>query len=120
MCSVKNIDSGYLYAHSVLICIYGETLMFVVSLTYVCEMSEVEKYLEEHIQYLDNQYAQDNFIASGRKVPRTGGVILANVDNIDLLNKILSNDPFKKHGLAEYEIIEFIPSKTVKELDFLR
>ena len=94
--------------------------MFVVSLTYICEMSDVEKYLDEHIKYLDNQYELGHFIASGRKVPRVGGVILATVDSMDILNKILADDPFNKHGLAEYDVIEFIPTKTAKELDFLR
>ena len=94
--------------------------MFVVSLTYICEISDVEKYLDEHIKYLDNQYELGHFIASGRKVPRVGGVILATVDSVDILNKILANDPFNKHGLAEYDVIEFIPTKTAKELDFLR
>ncbi|MGF1862882.1 MULTISPECIES: YciI family protein [Vibrionaceae] len=94
--------------------------MFVVSLTYICEMSDVEKYLDEHIKYLDNQYELGHFIASGRKVPRVGGVILATVDSVDILNKILADDPFNKHGLAEYDVIEFIPTKTAKELDFLR
>ena len=94
--------------------------MFVVSLTYIYEMSDVEKYLDEHIKYLDNQYELGHFIASGRKVPRVGGVILATVDSVDILNKILADDPFNKHGLAEYDVIEFIPTKTAKELDFLR
>lgn len=94
--------------------------MFVVSLTYICEMSDVEKSLDEHIKYLDNQYELGHFIASGRKVPRVGGVILATVDSVDILNKILADDPFNKHGLAEYDVIEFIPTKTAKELDFLR
>jgi uncharacterized protein YciI len=83
-------------------------------------MSDVEKYLDEHIKYLDNQYELGHFIASGRKVPRVGGVILATVDSVDILNKILADDPFNKHGLAEYDVIEFIPTKTAKELDFLR
>ncbi|MGF1803739.1 YciI family protein [Aliivibrio sifiae] len=94
--------------------------MFVVSLTYICEMSDVEKYLDEHIKYLDNQYELGHFIASGRKVPRVGGVILATVNSIDILNKILADDPFNKHGVAEYDVIEFIPTKTAKKLDFLR
>ncbi|MGF1794195.1 GTP cyclohydrolase, partial [Photobacterium profundum] len=47
-------------------------------------MSDVEKYLDEHIKYLDNQYELGHFIASGRKVPRVGGVILATVDSVDI------------------------------------
>jgi hypothetical protein len=44
-------------------------------------------------------------------VPRTGGVILAWVKNIDALNSILSQDPFYRENLANYEITEFTPNK---------
>ncbi len=94
--------------------------MFVVSLTYVCELSEIEKYLADHIEYLDRNYAKGIFLASGRKEPRTGGVILAQMENRTELEKLLDKDPFKIHGLANYEVIEFIPSKTSEALSFLR
>lgn len=94
--------------------------MFIVSLTYVCDMSEIEKYLDEHIKFLDHQYSEGNFLASGRKVPRTGGIILAVSENRETLEKILSDDPFKIHNLAHYEITEFIPTKTSDPLSFLR
>ena len=82
-------------------------------------MSEVDKHLSAHIGYLNRQYSDGVFLASGRKVPRTGGVILANVESKDKLEQILSEDPFKQHALAEYDIIEFIPTKTSTELAFL-
>jgi uncharacterized protein YciI len=50
--------------------------MFIISLTYICDLKEVDKILPEHIDYLKIQYKKGNFIASGRKVPRTGGIIL--------------------------------------------
>ncbi|KJF95884.1 YciI family protein [Photobacterium angustum] len=93
--------------------------MFIVSLTYISEMSEVDKHLEAHIQYLDKYYKLGIFLASGRKVPRNGGVILAKAENLDELEVILNNDPFKIHNLANYEITKFVPSKTVPELAFL-
>ena len=48
--------------------------MFIVSLTYIASLEEVDKHLAEHVKYLENQYELENFIASGRKVPRTGGI----------------------------------------------
>lgn len=93
--------------------------MFVVSLTYICDMSEVDTHLTSHIEYLNKQYSSGVFLASGRKVPRTGGVILAQVESLEALEKILSEDPFKIHGVARYEITEFTPSKTSPELEFL-
>lgn len=93
--------------------------MFIVSLTYVCELSEIEKYLADHIDYLDQHYAKGIFLASGRKEPRTGGIILAQMESRAELEKLLDKDPFKINGLANYEVIEFIPSKTSTSLSFL-
>jgi uncharacterized protein YciI len=93
--------------------------MYIISLTYKVSLEEVDRYLEEHIEYLNRQYEMGNFLASGRKVPRTGGIILSNVPDKDKLSQILEEDPFKKNELAEYEIIEFIPVKTCEELKFL-
>ena len=91
-------------------------MMFIVSITYTSDMSKIDKYLEEHISYLDKHYEKGSFIASGRKAPRTGGVILATAGNRGDLEQILDEDPFKVHHLADYEIIEFIPTKSAPEL----
>lgn len=90
--------------------------MFIVSLTYICDMSEVDKYLSAHIEYLDKHYKKGIFIASGRKVPRDGGIILAQTENRSELEDILKEDPFNIHGLAKYELTEFVASKTTPEL----
>ena len=65
-----------------------------------------------HVDYLKNQYKKGSFIASGRKIPRTGGTILSKLENIKKLKKVLDQDPFKINNLAEYKIEEFIPSMT--------
>ncbi|HLB43186.1 MAG TPA: YciI family protein [Gammaproteobacteria bacterium] len=48
---------------------------------------------------------------SGPKNPRTGGVIISLIDDREQLNIILSEDPFYTQNIADYEIIEFIPTK---------
>ncbi|MDC6364529.1 MULTISPECIES: YciI family protein [Flavobacteriaceae] len=93
--------------------------MFVIHLTYKVKLEKVDQYLDEHIDFLNEQYALGNFLASGRKVPRTGGIILSNNKSKIELEKIIEKDPFKKHELADYELIEFVPSKTCEELSFL-
>jgi len=82
-------------------------------------MDKVEEHLTAHVEYLKEQYSLNNFIASGRKVPRTGGVILSNIKNREQLDSVIKQDPFKQNRVADYEITEFIPSMTSKELDFL-
>ena len=85
--------------------------MYIVSLNYVKTVSEVEKYLEEHIKFLEKYYEMEKFICSGRKNPRTGGVILLNAENLEEVKRIISEDPFNINGIAEYEITEFFPTK---------
>ena len=84
--------------------------MFIVSLTYKVPLEEVDQHLKAHVTYLEAQYAAGNFIASGRKVPRTGGVILSNLKDRDALQSTLELDPFHQLQLADYDIIEFVPS----------
>jgi len=93
--------------------------MFIINITYKTALENVDRFLAEHITFLEEQYAKGHFIASGRKVPRTGGIILAKTETKEALNAILEKDPFKINDLAVYEVIEFMPSKTAPELDFL-
>ncbi len=58
--------------------------MFIVSLIYTCDLDKVDKYLPQHVQYLKERYLKNNFIASGRKVPRTGGIILSKLDSFQV------------------------------------
>ena len=93
--------------------------MFIINLTYKTELEKVDQFLEEHIVFLNEQYELGHFLASGRKVPRTGGIILSNVKSKSELEEIIGKDPFKKNELADYELTEFVPSKTSEELKFL-
>lgn len=93
--------------------------MFIVSLRYVVPVEEVEPHMAGHMAWLDHCYADGIFIASGRKVPRTGGVILARGERA-ALEACLAEDPFAVHGVAEFEIIECAISRTVDRLDALK
>ena len=94
--------------------------MFIVSLTYKCPLEEVDCRLDAHVAYLKQEYANGNFIASGRKVPRTGGVILSNVKTKDELAAILAKDPFNIAGIADYDIVEFIPNMVAEGFEILK
>jgi len=94
--------------------------VYIINLSYKVPLDEIERYLVEHVEYLDEQYALGNFLASGRKNPRTGGVILARVTDKSKVMEIINKDPFKMYDLADFEVTEFIPTKTCKDLDFLK
>ncbi|MCZ9884708.1 YciI family protein [Arthrobacter sp. B2a2-09] len=93
--------------------------LFVIDLTYLADIVEVERYLDEHRDFLERQYKAGIFLASGRKEPRTGGVILASGTRSAIADA-LEDDPFKKHHVAEYSITEFVPTKTSPELEMYR
>ncbi|CNK65630.1 YciI family protein [Yersinia alsatica] len=92
--------------------------MFVVTLTYHQPIDVVEPLTESHKKWLKKYYEQGAFIASGRKVPRTGGIILAKSIAREELDKILAEDPF--NAVAHYDVIEFIPSMAIESVAALK
>ena len=93
--------------------------MFIVSITYTSPLAEIDKRISEHIEFLNEHYRLGHFQLSGRKVPRTGGVILATVESRDVLDEILANDPINRDNLATYEVVQIVPTKSSEALAFL-
>ncbi|WP_030785873.1 YciI family protein [Streptomyces sp. NRRL S-920] len=90
--------------------------MFILELTYTAPLSAVDEQLEAHVAWLDEQYAAGVFLASGRKNPRDGGVIIAVADDRARIEEITGADPFVLAGVCEYRITEFYATKTVPAL----
>ncbi|HMQ94302.1 MAG TPA: YciI family protein, partial [Amaricoccus sp.] len=67
-------------------------------------------HIPHHAAYLEQGYADGVFFASGRKHPRTGGVILATCGSRATMEKRAMSDPFVRQGLASVSITEFHPS----------
>jgi uncharacterized protein YciI len=85
--------------------------MFVISLNYVVPLEQIDGAMKDHMTFLNRYYAEGVFVASGRKVPRTGGIILASGKSREEIEKIMNEDPFVARGLSEYTIIEFMTSQ---------
>ena len=86
--------------------------MFILSLTYTAELLEVDRHIEPHMDWVKNGYA------SGRKNPRTGGVIFARGNRAEI-EAIVAADPFTLHGVAKYEITEVAVTRTAPGLEEL-
>ncbi len=93
--------------------------MILISLTYIAPMEAVEQHFEGHLAWLNRHYADGVFVASGRKVPRTGGVIIAS-GSLDEVRAICETDPFVSEGVAQYELTEVDFSKTVDSVSGLK
>ena len=81
--------------------------MFIINLSYQKSLNEVEQALQSHRKFLEKGYREKHFINSGPKVPRDGGVILAEFSSLEACHHYLSDDPFLKKGIARYTVIEF-------------
>jgi uncharacterized protein YciI len=84
--------------------------MFVINLSYRVPLEQVNEERNGHIEFLEKQYEKKIFIASGPKVPRTGGIILAQNVTKEELEELIKEDPFYQKQIANYEIIEFTPT----------
>jgi uncharacterized protein YciI len=94
--------------------------MFIVTLTYLKPVEDIDALMPGHVEWLKKGYADGLFIASGRRVPRTGGVILARSGDEQALRATLACDPFVIHGAARCDIVEFAPSMTAPGAEVLK
>ena len=85
--------------------------MFIAILTYKKPLDVVDRFLQAHRDYLDVHYAAGDLFISGPRAPRVGGVIMIKADSIDAAKNILADDPFNVNGIADYQIVEFTPTK---------
>ena len=90
--------------------------MFIVILTYKKSLEEVDRYLQAHRDYLSEHYAAGDFIMSGPRTPRVGGVIVMRAENRSVVDTIMAQDPFKENGIADYHIVEFTPTMSCDPL----
>ena len=90
--------------------------LFVVDVHYLKPVDVIDPERDAHIEFLKENYAAGNFIASGPKVPRNGGIIIATAVSLDALERILVTDPYYKKMLAQYTITEFQPSMVASQL----
>lgn len=93
--------------------------MFIIELIYKADLSQVDAQMRAHMAFLNEHYAAGRFLASGRKIPRDGGIILALAKDREELETIVRQDPFVSHGVADYRIIEFRVSQRAESVDAL-
>ena len=90
--------------------------MFVIELVYKTELTKIDAHMAAHVKFLKKYYASGHFVVSGRKIPRDGGIILAVGKSRDEIDRIVSEDPFHIHDLAEFRIIEFRASQRADDI----
>jgi uncharacterized protein YciI len=90
--------------------------MFVIELTYTAALADIDANMAAHVAFLNTCYEAGHFLVSGRKIPRTGGIIIAIADSEEQIESIIEEDPFVARGLAEYRVIQFRASQRAGDL----
>ena len=90
--------------------------MFVIELTYKAPLPDIDASMRSHVKFLKKYYAAGNFLVSGRKIPRDGGIILAVGDSREQIETIAREDPFYARGLADFRVIEFRASQRAEDV----
>lgn len=90
--------------------------MFVIELTYKVPLAEIDAHMAAHMAFLRKYYAAGNFLVSGRKIPRDGGIILATGTDREQIEAIAREDPFYARGLADFRVIQFRASQRADDI----
>lgn len=90
--------------------------MFLIELSYKVDLAEIDAHMRSHVAFLKKYYAAGNFLVSGRKIPRDGGIILALGESREHIEQIIREDPFHRHGLADFRIVEFRASQRADDV----
>lgn len=93
--------------------------MFIIDIHYTAPLEEVDKHMEAHVAYLQKYIDNNTFIVTGRKTPRTGGILIANAGSREEVEKIITEDSFYQHKVAEMTITEFTHARHNPALDEL-
>lgn len=84
-------------------------------------LEEIVARTEAHRNYLKTLREAGTLLASGPFDPRSGGALLLRVPDDDpaALDRIRDGDPFFREGLANYELLRWVPVLGVEGLDRL-
>lgn len=80
------------------------------------EALDVRRRAELHRRFEDHRRARALTWRFGRKISRDGGIILALAKDRAEIEAIMREDPFVKHDLAEFRVIEFRASQRADDI----
>ena len=89
--------------------------MYLVLLTYLVEESKILPLRQQHYAFVDRYFESGVFLLGGRRVPATGGFILARGVSEEQLMSIMAEDPYLAAGLVEHSLIALEPTRSQPE-----
>lgn len=75
-------------------------------LSYIVPLDDVDRHMKAHVAWLERGYDEGVFLMSGRRTPRSGGVIVCRGRKAEV-EALTKSDPFVTSGVATVHVIEF-------------
>ena len=91
--------------------------MYLVDISFIDMTKITPELTDKHKSYLEQEYKSNKLMFGGRKVPRTGGILISQHASEYELKQVLNSDPFVKSGAVTYSITEFIPVMASKDYE---
>lgn len=82
-------------------------MLYLVTLTYVRPLAEVQAHLDTHRDWLVTYTRGGQILVAGPLEDRTGGFVLARSNSRDELDRMLALDSFAVHSLVEHQVRGF-------------
>ncbi len=89
---------------------YEVAMFFAVLMEYLKPIADVDAVRAEHVAHLERHAARGTILAWARREPPVGGVLVAAAPDRETLDRVLSEDPYVKAGVARPEIVAFRPA----------
>ena len=83
-----------------------DTLYVAVS-EYQVPLDEIDPHLDEHRVWALEQYRSGRMLASGRRTPPVGGVLIFRAESQSEAESLVSTDPFVGRGFTAYTVYAF-------------
>lgn len=90
--------------------------MFLVDMQFLRPLEDIDPHITAHRKHLARHYATGTLLLGGRKVPRSGGLILSRHASLSEVQAVFDLDPLVQMGAASYTVTEFQPVMMQEEL----
>lgn len=81
--------------------------MIIVKFVYLKPIEIVDKFREQHLDFLNKLASEKKVLFGGRILDKSGGIAIFDLNNKDEVKEILKNEPYFLNQVANHEITEF-------------
>jgi uncharacterized protein YciI len=81
--------------------------------TYLAPIDKVDEVRDAHLAFVGELERAGVLVSAGRQDPPIGGVLLLDADTEAEARRLIADDPYLQHGVAEYAATSWKPTRGV-------